>query len=372
MKIAIDKPVLVLALDTILKAVPSSRVAAMPILEGVLLEAKGNQLHFTRNNFDIAIKYTVDCEVLESGEAVVNTKLFTDIVKRMADEEIDIKTTGKKMEIEAGQARMEIAVISAEGYPEMMEVDSKSSFEIEQQTLKEMVNGVAFAVSDDEINRPTLTGIFINIEDGILDIVGIDGYIVAWRKAATNLANLRTLLKGKGLENICRLFDKGNIKVSANENLVELTLENMQVILSVVEGEYMNYKKFIPVEFKTTAKVNVKDFRQALERSLLLREVSDGKLKGAMVIDITEKGFKLTLKGCSGMFDEDFKAEVEGVDESMELKIGFDPLKIYECLKRIGDDEIVMKFTTNIGPCIITPVEGDSFTYMVLPVRIKE
>jgi DNA polymerase-3 subunit beta len=364
MKISIGKSELVSALDTVSKAAPGGKVT-LAILEGVLIEAQGNQVHFTRNNLDIAIKYTVECEVYEQGETVVNARLFTDIIKRMPDDGIDIKTTDNRMDIEAGQTHMEITVVPAAGYPGLPVVETKSSFIIEQQILREMINGVAFAVSDDE-NRTSLTGICINIKNGILDVVAIDGFKMAWRKMPVDLADLRILPKGLDLEIISRLLEKGDVRISASDNLVELVTDNIQVTLRTVEGEYMNYKAILPSEFETTARIKVREFQQALERSLLFREVSGGKVKGAMVINITQKGFKLTLSGSNGMFDEDFLADVDGKN----LKIGFDSLKLHDCLKHIEDKEVDMKFTTNIGPCVMVPVEGDEYTYMVLPVRV--
>jgi len=362
MKISIDKSILVSALDTVTKA--ASGKTTLPILEGVLLETTYNSLCLTRNNTDIAIKLKVDCEVIQQGAVVVNAKLFSDIVKRLPDEEIDILTTDKKMDIEAGQTHMEIAIVPAGGFPAMPEVKVKASFEIEQQTLKEMVNGVAFAVSEDE-NRPSLTGICINIKNGQLDVVGIDGYMAAWHKMSTDLDDIQILPKGKDFDSICRLLDKGPVTISASDNLCELATENMRVTLRVVTGEYLNYKGIIPTEFETTAKIKTKDFQQTLERSLLFREQSEGKCRGAMIINVTQKGFKLTLSGGNGVFDEDFTADVNGGD----LRIGFDPMKIYDCLKRIEDKEVNLKFTTNVGPCVIAPVEGDGYVYMVLPVR---
>jgi DNA polymerase-3 subunit beta len=364
MKIAIDKSVLVSALDTVSKAAPSGKVT-VAILEGVLLESQGKQLHLTRNNTEIAIKYTAECEILESGAIVVNAKLFTDIIKRLPDEEIDISTTDNKMSIDARQTHMEILTLPADGFPAMPEVKTNASFEIEQQTLREMIGGVAFAISEDE-NRPTLTGICINSKNGILDVVGIDGWTMAWRKIPMDLVDLQILPKGVDLENISRLLDKGNVRISASDNLVELVTDNMRVTLRSVNGEYLNYKSIIPSDFETTARIKVKEFQQALERSLLFREQAGGKLGRAMEINVTQKGLKLTLTGGNGIFDEDFPAEVDGGD----LRIGFDPLKLCDCLKHIEDKEVVVKFSNNKGPCVMVPVEGDSYTYLVLPVRI--
>lgn len=361
MKISIDKSILVSALDTVTKA--ASGKSTLPILEGVFLETTYNSLCLTRNNLDVAIKYKVDCDVIQPGEVVVNAKLFTDIIKRMPDEEIEIRTTDKNMEIESGQTKMEIGIITGQ-FPAMPEVKALSSFEIDQQILKEMVNGVAFAVSEDE-NRPVFTGIYINIKNHQFDVVAIDGFSAAWRKLPTDLDDMSVLPKGRDLENICRLLDKGTVKISASDNNCCLETENMQITLRALNGEYLIYERIFPTDFETTVKVKTKEFLQTLERSLLFREQVDGKCRGAMTINIAQKGFKMTMAGGNGTFDEDFPAEFDGKD----LKIGFDPLKLYNCIKHIGEDETMLKFTSSQGPCVFSPLEGDGYAYLALPVR---
>ena len=39
-------------------------------------------------------------------------------------------------------------------------------------------------------------------------------------------------------------------------------------------------------------------------------------------------------------------------------------------LKALADDQIVMRFNSNVSPCVVCPVEGDSYLYLVLPVRV--
>ncbi len=42
-----------------------------------------------------------------------------------------------------------------------------------------------------------------------------------------------------------------------------------------------------------------------------------------------------------------------------------------DILRAVEDKELFMMFTSNVSPCLITPVEGGAFTYMVLPVRVN-
>ena len=68
----------------------------------------------------------------------------------------------------------------------------------------------------------------------------------------------------------------------------------------------------------------------------------------------------------------DAKEEVLVETTGEELEIGFNPKYLVDALKAIEDDEVYLDFGSNISPCVIRPVIGDKFTYMVLPVRLKE
>jgi DNA polymerase-3 subunit beta len=51
------------------------------------------------------------------------------------------------------------------------------------------------------------------------------------------------------------------------------------------------------------------------------------------------------------------------------LDISFNSRYLLDVLKEVRDDEIVLDMNTNISPCMIHPLSGDSFLYLVLPVK---
>ena len=53
-----------------------------------------------------------------------------------------------------------------------------------------------------------------------------------------------------------------------------------------------------------------------------------------------------------------------------DLEIGFNYRYLLDALKVIDDEEIIMEFDSAVKPCLIKPVTGDSYEYLVLPVRI--
>jgi DNA polymerase-3 subunit beta len=84
-------------------------------------------------------------------------------------------------------------------------------------------------------------------------------------------------------------------------------------------------------------------------------------------MDIANGKIEITSRSEEGNSKESIVCESEGD----ELVIGFNSKYVSDALKAVGDEEIVMEMSSPVSPCLIKPVEGESFTYLVLPVRIS-
>jgi len=367
-KIAIDKNILSNALDIVSKVI--STKTTLPILEGVLLEAKDKTLQLTGNNLEIAIQHTVECEVIEAGAVVAEFKLLREIVQRLPDEEIDITADDKSMTIEAGQAKMEIRTMPANDYPIIQEIDGDTALEIDADDFRGMISGVSFAASQDE-TRPVLTTVCLELKDGVLSIVACDGFMIAVRKVECGSGDLKLLLKAVDLDKVYKIFRQGKVGVITNKNANVALLENdsTKAAVRVTEGTYLNYKNFMNDDAETTVRVKARDLKSTIERALLFADSGNEKTR-LLPIDVAVRCDKLTVstEGMRGRFDETIPAETTGED----LDIRLNPKQIYEILRHIEDEEVLLKFSGNIRPCIMTPVDGDKFFYMAVPVNPKK
>ena len=50
------------------------------------------------------------------------------------------------------------------------------------------------------------------------------------------------------------------------------------------------------------------------------------------------------------------------------LEIGFNNRYILEALRAAGDEQVKLQLKGALNPMIISPMEGDKYTYLVLPV----
>ena len=52
------------------------------------------------------------------------------------------------------------------------------------------------------------------------------------------------------------------------------------------------------------------------------------------------------------------------------MQIAFNPRYLIEALRAIEDEKVAIRFTGSLSPCIIAPLEGDAYQYLILPLRI--
>ena len=69
---------------------------------------------------------------------------------------------------------------------------------------------------------------------------------------------------------------------------------------------------------------------------------------------------------CNIPSEEDVIISREGND----LVIGFNSKYLIDALKAIDDEEVTMHFNSAVSPCLIKPLSGNQYEYLVLPVRI--
>ena len=68
----------------------------------------------------------------------------------------------------------------------------------------------------------------------------------------------------------------------------------------------------------------------------------------------------------------DAKEELYISTEGKNLEAGFNPKYFLDALRAIEDEEIYITFGSSVAPCVIKSVGTTDYTYMILPVRLKD
>lgn len=93
MKIICEKDKILKALNSVTKAVASK--TTMPVLEGILIQTNDNEVKLTTYDLEIGIEYIIECDVKQQGATVVNAIMFSEIIRKLPDTEINITLNEK-------------------------------------------------------------------------------------------------------------------------------------------------------------------------------------------------------------------------------------------------------------------------------------
>ena len=118
MNIVCDKTLLSAAIDGVSKAVTMR--SSIPVLEGILLKAEGFQLTLTGYDLEMGIVTTIEANIKEPGEIVLNAKLLSSMISRMPAGQISIVAADNgKTTIQSGVAQFEIQSMNPTDFPEL-------------------------------------------------------------------------------------------------------------------------------------------------------------------------------------------------------------------------------------------------------------
>lgn len=363
MKFVCSKQELIEAVTTVQKAVMPK--ATLPVLEGIYIEAKDG-VKFVGNCFDLGIEYKINADDIEEGSIVINSRMFGEIVRKLPDEEILVQSKDNFIVIiESGNSYFEIKGFSSEGYPLLPTIEEEKKITISQNSLRDMIRKTIYAISTDE-NRRILTGSLLEAYEGDFAMVSLDGFRLAIAKTLIKEdVHFKAVIPGKNLNEIHKILEQTDkeVKITLSKNQALFEIEKCRIISKLLDGEYMNYKGFIPEQFETVIVTNVNEITRSIERASLITN-EDKRFPVKFIVN--DENMMITSNAEVGISKEEIDIKMDGNN----MVIGFNPRYLLDSLKVIEDENIVISFSSSIGPSVIKPESGDKYTFMILPVRM--
>ena len=345
--------------------------AAKQILEGVQIVADSGRVTMTCSDGSLTIEYTNAADIQEEGQTVLPGRIFNEMIRKMPQGDVKISVQdSRSATIRCMKNRSSLAIMNAAEYPELSFNASGTCVKIQQKKLKDMISHVVFAVATDE-SRQILTGSLLEVSRTEARLIALDGFRLSMQKVYQpfELGNgtemIKAVIPGKVLTELSRILpdDEAFCNMVIEKGRLQCTFGNIRLSSSLLSGEYIDYRRIIPSDFKTEVKVNRGDVQDAIERaSLMAREGKNNLIKMSFKND----SLKISSNAEMGNVEEEMEASLHGE----ELDIAFNSRYIMDVIRNVTEEELCMKFNSNVSPCVIVPQTGDDYLYLILPVRV--
>lgn len=366
MKFTCEKNQLVSAISVASRTV--AQKSAISGLEGILVRA-GVKVMLTGYNLETGITVSVDADIQQTGACVMPARLFFDIVRKLPDDTVSIQVDESfKVSIKGGISSFTITALSADDYPELPDVDSEKGIRVPQNELKAMISGTIFAVSENQA-RPIHTGVLFEVDNDSITSVAVDGYRLALRRYLPEESLERTLkfvapaAALKEVEKILGDTDDPATFYPGSKHIL-FTIGDATLVCRILEGEFLDWRRVLPQNNPVKLVGNVSRLTDSIERvGLVISE----KLKSPVRCKFGDNAAELRTVSTIGEAYDVCPIAGDGKD----LEIGFNCKYLLDALRAVPDSECTLEMINGLSPIVLNPTEGNRYSYMVLPVRLK-
>jgi DNA polymerase-3 subunit beta len=407
MKLVCSQSELSSSLQLVSRAVASR--PTHPVLANVLLTADAGTGSISLTGFDLnlGIQTSIPATVTTSGEITLPARLFGEIVARLSSDSpitLSCAPDSEQVELTSQSGSFQMRGMPAEDFPDLPLEQSGKPIRLQADALVKGLRATLFASSGDEAKQ-LLTGVHLQLHGNTLECAATDGHRLAVLQLenaaaakgadpesadrqgvdgqgidsqgldpetaaqdeepfavtvpARSLRELERLLSARHSSEPLSLFsDRGQVVVHwADQLLTSRTLD----------GTYPNYRQLIPASFTRRIVVERRPLLAALERVAVLADQQNNVVK----ISVEAELGKLLIQadgGDVGSGSEAVAAEISGDD----LQIAFNVRYLLDGLKAMTGDQLAMSCNAPTTPVVLTPIDESRFTYLVMPVQVRQ
>ena len=199
-------------------------------------------------------------------------------------------------------------------------------------------------------------------------MVGVDPYRIAtYRIDVDNDEDVSVIIPAKLIMEVAKFIeDDGEDRMSFEivSGKVIMKFDNIKATLNTFSGKYIDYEKILSKEGNINIRVKRNDLLKSTERASLLTSAQNNNL---IKFNIDQDLIIIKSLNESGNIEE----KVEIINDGDPLNIGMNSKYLKDALSVIDDEEISINFRDSISPCIIRPLKGDKYSYLILPIRMS-
>ncbi len=355
----------------------TANISTTPILENILIRVNEHSVILTSNNLELAIEYFIeDVNVEKTGSFCLPSKLISNYISLVNDDEIKLELLNdNSVKISNWSSVIKVKWIEASEFPLIPNVKEEVSLIIPAKIIKKSIDKTLFSSAEGNI-RPTLAGIYVNIENNEIVFASTDTYRLSEYKTVINWEiknNFSQIIPSKTCNQIRSILSESDdVKIVSGDNQIAFFTENINIYSRLLNGKFPEYLPFFPSTYTIKAEINRTDLIQALRKVNLISKEKDYYIKMSLS---TSRWIELeTTETQIWEWDVTLVWAVEWVDNAVWINSNF----LLEVLSVIETTHVSISFETPRSAITISPIDdpenksekNEFFRHILMPLRI--
>ena len=349
-----------------------------PVLANVLLTADAGTGRLSLTGFDLSlgIQTSLSASVATSGAITLPARLFGEIVSRMPSDSpitLSCEDGSEQVELTSVSGSYQMRGMPSDDFPELPLAQAGTPIKLDPEVLIKGLRATLFASSGDEAKQ-LLTGVHLGLDQNGLECAATDGHrlaVLRLQNASSSEAELDVTVPARSLRELERLLSSrgGSDAVSLFCDRGQVVFQWADQVLTSrsLDGTYPNYRQLIPESFGRQLQVDRKGLLSALERVAVLADQHNN------VVKLTSDPAAGQLSISADAQDVGSGSEAIGAQVSGDaIQIAFNVRYVLEGLKAMGSEQVQLQCNAPTTPVVLAPQDDSSFTYLVMPVQIRQ
>jgi len=358
MKFNVSSSKLFAQLQTVSRVIAGKN--ALPILDDVLFDLQGNQLHLTASDGETTIRTMVEVEGVEGGGRVASAaKLLLDTLKEFPEQPLSFTIDEQNFAVNMVSQNGTYSFVGVNGneYPEMPAAGGEEQhLTIPAKALQNGIEKTIFCTADDEL-RPVMNGIFFDIATDHLTLVATDAHrlVRLTNSAVQSGSEANFILPKKPAQLLKNVLGKedGDVQISFGQKNATFVFGNTTVVCRQIEGRYPNYNAVIPQNNTNIVTVDRQTMINACKRVAVFANNGTAMLRLAL----SENSIKISAQ------DIDFSTSAEETIscgyEGSPMAIGFKAPFLIDILGSLSSTDVQFKLADPARAGLILPTENE-------------
>lgn len=356
------------ALQHLSKAVPSK--PQLPALACVLIQANGTIITVAATDLYLGIKTVVAGTIQVEGQTAIPAKTLFEVVSSLPPGQMTLEVDANICTVVSKAGKTKIPCVSSEEFPAFPELPPEVK-PLDLAILSDISRSVSFASSIDQ-SRPVLTSVLLRSQGENLQVVATDGFRLALKTYPVAFTFAESLLLPvKALQEMVRIGTQQKsetVGFAVSEELKQLfvTVNDTQLFIRLIEGEYPPFEKIIPSNFSLEVEFDAEEFAAQIKRALIFARDSSNIVK----FTIDEAGMTCSASASSA-------GEYSGHMEITHLQgsagvIAFNGRYLLDFLAALKPAKLWFGMTESLKPALFKLDGVEGFMYVVMPFRVNE
>lgn len=334
----------------------------LAVYEGIHVSCDNDTLSLSCSDGQFSINWHGSANTSESGSAIIQGKLFAELLRRLSGTATTITADDKSASVTCGRSRSRLAVISGT-FPQHADT-SGTAITVPASTLKDLVSHVLDCVATDS-SRLILTGALLEIANGEISMVSLDGFRLARIRrqlpAASDPAS--AIIPRKTLSALANLLPASDdpTTITITDSAIAFAFGPTTVTSTILKGEFVDYSRIIPQHFTTSIRVSKSSLLDAISRATIVARNGKNNL---IRFDLRDNNLSVSSRSELGDTEDSIDCDQQGNN----LSISFNSAYILDAIRNSPDDTLSISFNSPASPAVISPAAND-WLFLVLPVR---